>query len=85
MQSTRKSLKSFLQVKSQCLGILFRLNFSFISSIKIKNKIIAKIKLKIYQNGCVIISPLHTFMNIPALQLKNTLCFLIMAGIFTKV
>jgi hypothetical protein len=31
------------------------------------------------------ISPIHTFVNIPALLLKNTLRFLIRAGIFTKV
>jgi hypothetical protein len=31
------------------------------------------------------ISPIHTFVNIPALVLKNTLRFLIRAGIFTKV
>ena len=30
------------------------------------------------------ISPIHTFVNIPALLLKNTLRFLIRAGIFTK-
>jgi hypothetical protein len=32
-----------------------------------------------------IISPIHTFVNIPALILKNTLRFLIRAGILTKV
>ena len=32
-----------------------------------------------------IISPIHTFVNIPALLLKNTLRFLITAGILTKV
>ena len=31
------------------------------------------------------ISPIHTFVNIPALLLKNKLRFLIRAGIFTKV
>ena len=31
------------------------------------------------------ISPIHTFVNIPALLLKNTLRFLIRAGILTKV
>jgi hypothetical protein len=31
------------------------------------------------------ISSIHTFVNIPVLLLKNTLCFLIRAGILTKV
>ena len=31
------------------------------------------------------ISPIHTCVNIPAIQLKNTLLFLIRAGIFTKM
>jgi hypothetical protein len=31
------------------------------------------------------LSPIHTFVNIPALLLKNTLRFLIRAGILTKV
>ena len=31
------------------------------------------------------ISPIHTFVNIPALLIKNTLRYLIRAGIFTKV
>ena len=31
------------------------------------------------------ISPIHTFVNIPVLLLKNTLRFLIRAGILTKV
>ena len=31
------------------------------------------------------VSPIHTFVNIPALLLKNTLRFLIRDGIFTKV
>jgi hypothetical protein len=31
------------------------------------------------------ISPIHTFVNIPALLLKNTLRVLIRAGILTKV
>jgi hypothetical protein len=35
--------------------------------------------------GSQYISPIHTFVNIPALLLKNTLRFLIKAGIFTKV
>jgi hypothetical protein len=33
----------------------------------------------------ITISPIHTFMNIPAILLKNTQRFLIRAGIFTKV
>ena len=40
-----------------------------------------------YDFKCVYlnISPFHTFVNIPALLLKNTLRFLIRAGILTKV
>ena len=35
--------------------------------------------------GSQYISPIHTFVNILALLIKNTLRFLIRAGIFTKV
>ena len=36
-------------------------------------------------NNLNCISPIHTIVNIPALLLKNTLRFLIRAGILTKV
>ena len=38
-----------------------------------------------YEDFFCYISPIHTFVNIPALLLKNTLRFLIRAGILTKV
>jgi predicted DNA-binding transcriptional regulator len=46
--------------------------------------------LKVSQNYQIMrkflrISHIHTFVNIPALLFKNTLLFLIRAGIFTKV
>jgi hypothetical protein len=36
-----------------------------------------------FEQTCI--SPIHTFVNIPALLLKNTLRFLMRAGILTKV